>query len=222
MSGAPGVYCSLSGLFSRSTASGHDISLNASRLEEMSMSVSRQARSSFLRGKFSKALAALMFIWLLLGVQRAPAQTFSVLYNFTGGPDGGRPWAGVTVDGAGNLYGIATEGGNPHCSLGGDIGCGTVFKLTHKSGGWTFGLLYSFAGGADGWWPYAPVTHRPDGTLYGTTYFGGGTGCAGYGCGTVFQLRPPPTVCRSVMCPWTETEIYKFTGARTAARLLPA
>jgi uncharacterized repeat protein (TIGR03803 family) len=30
------------------------------------------------------------------------------------------------------------------------------------------------------------------------------------GCGTVFRLTPPATVCRSVSCPWTETVLYRF------------
>jgi len=36
---------------------------------------------------------------------------YSVLHNFTGGPDGGAPYAGVIRDPAGNLYGTATGGG---------------------------------------------------------------------------------------------------------------
>jgi uncharacterized repeat protein (TIGR03803 family) len=49
--------------------------------------------------------------------------------------------------------------------------------------------LYSFLGGADGASPYAGVTWQA-GTLYGTTPVGGGSGCNGAGCGTVFKLDP--------------------------------
>jgi uncharacterized repeat protein (TIGR03803 family) len=35
----------------------------------------------------------------------------TVLYSFTGGVDGGNPWAGVLLDSAGNLYGTASGGG---------------------------------------------------------------------------------------------------------------
>ncbi len=178
----------------------------------MTMSVRLDAQSSFSRTTFHNTLAALVFVCLLFGGQAAVAQTFSTLYNFTGGADGGFPYAGVTLDPRGNLYGIATLGGNTSCYYGGESGCGTVFKLSHVGGSWTFGLLYSFAGGDDGWQPYAAVTIGPDGTLYGTTYLGGGTGCQQEGCGTVFQLRPGANFCRSVLCPWTETQIYQFTN----------
>lgn len=35
----------------------------------------------------------------------------TVLYNFSGGPDGGQPVAGVVFDVAGNLYGTTSRGG---------------------------------------------------------------------------------------------------------------
>jgi uncharacterized repeat protein (TIGR03803 family) len=54
----------------------------------------------------------------------AQAQTFTTLYNFTGGSDGGLPTVGVVQDPAGNLYGT-TISGPPG-------GCGTVFKLIPK------------------------------------------------------------------------------------------
>src|SRR5580700_211339 len=48
----------------------------------------------------------------------------TVLYRFTGGNDGAIPWAGLTSDGAGNLYGATISGGR-----GCRSGCGVVFKL---------------------------------------------------------------------------------------------
>jgi len=47
--------------------------------------------------------------------------TWSVLYNFTGGADGGNPAGGLLMDSAGNLYGTTASGGVS--------GRGTVFKL---------------------------------------------------------------------------------------------
>lgn len=41
----------------------------------------------------------------------AQAQTFTVLYSFTGGSDGATP-NGVVLDSAGNLYGTTLNGGN--------------------------------------------------------------------------------------------------------------
>src|SRR5881628_2935758 len=52
----------------------------------------------------------------------------TVLYSFTGGADGGEPYKGVTVDGAGNLYGTAVTGGSGNC----EGGCGVAYKLTNN------------------------------------------------------------------------------------------
>ncbi len=139
----------------------------------------------------------------------AQAQTFTVLHSFTGGQDGGQPYAGLTMDKAGNLYGTTAFGGG--CGL--QPGCGTVFKLTRKGSGWVFTPLYTFQGGTDGAYPLARVVFGPDGTLYGTTFTGGISGCYNnLGCGTVFNLRPPPRACTTALCPWTETVLYRFTG----------
>jgi uncharacterized repeat protein (TIGR03803 family) len=53
----------------------------------------------------------------------------TVLHDFTGGSDGAAPWAGLTVDAAGNLYGSTVFGGDLSCepSYG---GCGVVFEIT--------------------------------------------------------------------------------------------
>ena len=50
------------------------------------------------------------------------AGNFTVLYNFTGGADGGQPGGPLSRDSSGNLYGIANIGGA-------NVG-GVVFKLT--------------------------------------------------------------------------------------------
>ncbi len=130
-------------------------------------------------------------------------QTYTVLHNFSGGADGAYPYAGITIDRAGNLLGTASGGGR---------GYGTVFKLKYSPAGYTLGLLYSFTGGGDGAYPYNGVIVGSYGILYGSTYSRGGSGCGGSGCGTVFTLRPPATFCRSVLCPWMETVLYDFMG----------
>jgi hypothetical protein len=43
--------------------------------------------------------------------------------------------------------------------------------------------------------------------LYGTTDQGGNGNN-----GTVYRLRPQPTSCKAVLCFWTETQLYAFTG----------
>jgi uncharacterized repeat protein (TIGR03803 family) len=126
------------------------------------------------------------------------AQTFTVLHNFSGGMDGAAPDTGLTIDRSRNLYGTAFVG---------SAGYGTIFKLTYKNSGWLFSPLYSFQGFNDGANPDSRVSIGPNGTLYGTTEHGGVNGY-----GTVFNLRPPQTVCRTVLCPWTKTVLYAFTG----------
>ena len=86
-----------------------------------------------------------------------------MLYSFTGGADGGSPYAGVIRDAAGNLYGTTLYGGSY-------AGCGVVFKVDtagHET------VLYSFTGGADGANPYAGVIRDSAGNLIGTTRGGG-------------------------------------------------
>ena len=87
-----------------------------------------------------------------------PAGHYTVLYNFTGGADGGRPMAGVIGDSAGNLYGTTEQGG-------GASGCGVVFKLD-KTGQLT--VLYSFTDWAHGCNSTAGVVRDSAGNLYGT------------------------------------------------------
>jgi uncharacterized repeat protein (TIGR03803 family) len=142
--------------------------------------------------------ATAVFLLVVVAAQLAPAQTLIVLHNFTGAIDGEHPYDGVTLDRGGNLYGTAYEGGT---------GAGTVFKLSHQGSGWTFNTLSTFAGGGAN--PYAGVVFGANGTLYGTTSKGSVNG----GNGTVFNLSPPPTICNSSFCPWTETLLYSFTGS---------
>ena len=146
------------------------------------------------------AIALAMFV-----SQSAQAQTLNVLYNFTGGLDGAHPYAGVTMDAAGNLYGTANAGGDLTCNS--PHGCGTVYALKHKGSGFVFNPLYNFGVGPDGGIPTAPVVFGPDGALYSTTSYGGTNGR-----GTVFKLRPSPTACKTAICPWSENLVYSFQG----------
>jgi len=119
--------------------------------------------------------------------------TETVLYNFSGGADGGIPTnGGLVFDQEGNLYG-ATENF-------GAYGYGVVFKLSPSSGGgWTENVLHSFAETeSDGGGPTSVVVDRK-GNLYGTTTQGGA-----YRFGTAFQLTP------SSQGAWTETILHDF------------
>ncbi len=144
----------------------------------------------------------LVFALIVMAGQSTQAQTFTVQHTFTGQGDGGEPVSGLTFDRAGNLYGTTSYGG---------AGYGTVFKLSRSGSGWILTTLYAFRGGSDGATPQARVVFGPDGALYGTTTYGGAGG------GTVFRLRLPATVCRSVQCPWNETVLYRFAGGSDGA-----
>jgi hypothetical protein len=89
--------------------------------------------------------------------------TYNVIHRFTGGADGGRAYAGVVFDAAGNLYGTAASGGS---------GYGVVYRLSPlKVDGWKETVLYAFTGGSDGALPDAGVTVDGAGNVYGTTAF---------------------------------------------------
>ena len=153
---------------------------------------------------------ALLLVMAIAAILPAQAQTFSVIHNFTSGAEGWTPNAGVTIDAAGNLYGTTSSGG-------GNASCGAVFELKHSGSGWVSMPLYSFAGGNDGCIPFGRVTIAAGGGLYGTTYWGGGNGCSGMGCGTVFYLRPSPRAPRSALAPWRETVLHSFSGVTDGA-----
>ena len=129
----------------------------------------------------------------------------TVLHNFGNGIDDGIEPTNLIMDAAGNLYGTTRVGGRTYD--------GTVFELSHVSGGgWTETVLYSFAGDPDGAEPLT-ITMDAAGNLYGTTEYGG-RGISDYclmghppGCGTVFELSPRPGG------GWTESVLYSFTGA---------
>jgi len=54
---------------------------------------------------------AILFALTVVATHAAQAQTFTVLHSFTGGQDGGYPYARLTFDRAGNLYGTAPDYG---------------------------------------------------------------------------------------------------------------
>jgi uncharacterized repeat protein (TIGR03803 family) len=144
---------------------------------------------------------------LLAGSTAVPAQsqTFTVLHEFTGGPDGYQPQDGLTSDAQGNLYGTTEQGGIGYYAYG--VG----FKLSKVHSNWVVSTLAEFGHDEDGYYPYAGVTFGPDVAIYGTTG-SGGVGCGENGCGTLFRLTPPTNVPRSIYNPYSRTVIYRFSG----------
>jgi uncharacterized repeat protein (TIGR03803 family) len=134
-------------------------------------------------GAANTALVLAVMVAPLIFASRSAQAQLTALYTFTGGTDGGRPEARVISDTSGNLYGTTLWGGNLTCNFG--FGCGVVYKLTPTG---TETVLYSFAGGTDGAYPSAALFRDANGNLWGTTTAGGGTGCFGNGCGTVFRV----------------------------------
>ena len=123
------------------------------------------------------------------------------LHEFGNGADGSKPYAGLVMDAAGNLYGTTSGGGNgSNC----DGGCGTVFELKANDG-WEEKILHNFDFG-DGADPIGGVIFDSSGHLYGTTSQGG-NGCTGQpGCGIVFELKIQADG------DWTEKVLLEFDG----------
>ena len=125
--------------------------------------------------------------------------TETKLHDMTGASDGSTPLAGLTLDGAGNLFGTT--------SLGGGNGGGVAFELSFSDGQWTLKTLHNFGSGLDGANPQSRLLFDASGNLYGTT-MGGGDYC-GSACGTAFVLSPNGNGT------WSEKKIHNFGSSQT-------
>ena len=119
--------------------------------------------------------------------------TEQILYDFQMADDGGTPYAGLVMDGSGNLYGGATSGGKR--------AGGTIFKLTPSSKGWKFHVVYALSG-----WvisgPFRNLFVDGAGNIYGTTH------CDGVNeAGTAFRLTPSGKG-------WAYHALHVFTGGK--------
>jgi len=116
-----------------------------------------------------------------------PKGQLSVLYSFTGGTDGGHPYAPPIQASGGNFYGTTVYGSSqsPY---------GTVYKLTP---GGQLTPLYQFDQ-AHGALPYTPLVEGSDGNFYGVTLAGGNLNL-----GVVFKITPSGKL----------TVLYNFDGA---------
>jgi uncharacterized repeat protein (TIGR03803 family) len=101
----------------------------------------------------------------------AGSQALTTLVAFGGDIGGVGPYAGVTLDASGNLYGTA---------YGGADGLGIVYEIAARTH--VFTTLATFDG-TNGKLPQSIVTLDASGNLYGTTPYGGASGD-----GTVFEI----------------------------------
>jgi uncharacterized repeat protein (TIGR03803 family) len=120
--------------------------------------------------------------------------TQRVIHFFSGGNDGSGPGAGLTIDSAGNLYGMAPTGGAN--------GLGVIYRLhPTASGGWNFRVIHTFTGGADGATASAGRLLLHAGHLYGVATAGGANEK-----GVAFELTP------TQVGEWNFTTLYAFGG----------
>jgi len=118
-----------------------------------------------------------------------------VLHSFTGESDGAGPFAGLTFDQTGNLYGTTITGGT------GSTPAGTVFELRpNADGSWSERIIHSFIRDIDGDGPRGGLVFDESGNLYGTTSLGGPSEA-----GTVFELTP------NTDGRWLEALLHVFT-----------
>jgi len=134
----------------------------------------------------------LALLLAVVALEQVQAQTYTLLYTFTGAPDGARPVGGLILDAKGNLFGTTQIGGSSRVCL--FTGCGTVFRLD-ATGKET--VLYSFNNARDGAYPDSALVRGAAGNFYGTTSQGGIPGA-----GTVFKLSSGGK----------ETVLHNFTG----------
>ncbi len=148
--------------------------------------------------RFAALVAVVLMAWI--AVKPAQAESYKVLYAFTGSPDGAFPYAGLVLDAAGNLYGTTYQGGTGNCTNNGVTGCGVVFKLDSSG---TETVLYNFTSQSDGGYPFAALLLDKTGNLYGTAELAGDLTCdPPVGCGTVFEIDASGK----------ETTLYSFQG----------
>jgi uncharacterized repeat protein (TIGR03803 family) len=140
---------------------------------------------------------------LTLATQVHAAEVVTLLHSFSGGNNGAFPYAGLTADAAGKLYGTS--------QIAGANGFGNVFQLSPVAGGgWRFSVIYEFTGGADGGYPLGSLIFDAAGDAYGTASGGGAQGL-----GDVFKLVRPKG--REAGAKWEEKVLYSFQGGTDGA-----
>ncbi len=134
------------------------------------------------------------------------AWTEQPLYGFvSNGADGRLPSAALTLDSAGNIYGVTQQGGT--------YNGGVAFKLTPKTGGtYAESVLYSFGANSDASAPNGPLAIDSTGALYGVACLGGT-----FNLGATYKLTPPTIAGQ----PWTEAILFSFGGGTMTGGTTP-
>jgi uncharacterized repeat protein (TIGR03803 family) len=105
----------------------------------------------------------------------------TIVHSFDAPGDGSIPVASLTPGLNGVLYGTTVAGGQ--------YGLGTVFTLALSAGHWTENILHSFGAPSDAAEPFTGVTVLPNGSVLGTSLFGGYSQLCSGGCGTIYELQ---------------------------------
>jgi uncharacterized repeat protein (TIGR03803 family) len=122
----------------------------------------------------------------------------TILYNFTGGNDGGQPFGNLVADKQGNLFGTASSGGAQVS--------GTVYELENLGGGsYKFHRIYTCClggGNAGSFTIPGPLVMDEEGNLYAEA---GPNLPVNYG--SIFELK-------NVNGKWKASTLYNFCSAR--------
>jgi hypothetical protein len=141
-----------------------------------------------------KTAALMASVWLYkLSPDADGVWTEALTYSFDG-THGKTPQGAVTLDPAGNVFGL-TEAGGSH-------GQGAAYELIPGTGAsWSIVLLHSFGGAGDGSSPTnAYLTSTAADTFYGTASAGGANNA-----GVLFKLKQQPNG------QWSENVVYSFS-----------
>lgn len=121
-----------------------------------------------------------------------PAGDFEVVHHFAFPGDTPRAPVGRLLLVGENFYGTSSGPGS-----------GRLFRLTSEG---EVTVIYTFTGGEDGGFPHTGLTEGPDGSLYGTTLFGGEDGLS-TSDGVIYRVTPGDSV------PWDFEVLHAFGAA---------
>ena len=159
--------------------------------------------------KQTQIVFTVVLVLLFGSVPFVQAQTFTVLYQFTGAADGASPYRGsLFLDKNGNVFGSAAGGGDTTCNP--PFGCGVVFEIDTAS---SESVLHTFTGSPDGAEPYSGMIVNPAGGEYAVAEYGGTGSCTlgPGGCGAIINIDSTGK----------ETVFYSFSGTPDGATPQP-